>query len=183
MKFNSLPVNGAFIIEPEPFKDTRGQFARIFCKEEFKDIRFSEEIAQINHSINVKKGALRGMHYQNPPQAETRIVKCIRGKVFDVIIDVRKNSSTFLIWHGEILSAENVRMMYIPKGFAHGFQVLDPNSELIYFHSGYYDPSLEAAIRYCDPKIGIKWPLNVSEISEKDASHPLIDNDFEGISI
>lgn len=182
MIFNPLPLSGAYLITLESFKDARGQFARIFCKEELKEIKFEEEIVQINHSINIQRGAIRGMHYQVPPKAETKFVKCIKGEVIDVIIDIRENSPTFLKWHAEKLSEDNMKVLYIPKGFAHGFQVLKANSELLYFHTEYYDPRFEAGIRFDDPIVSIDWPLKISEISERDAAHPHLNKDFAGLS-
>lgn len=183
MKFIQLPLRGAYVIEPEAFQDKRGTFVRLFCKDELKRIKNTREIVQINHSITVQKGAVRGMHYQRRPKAEIKIVKCLCGAIFDVIIDLRKGSPTFLKWYGEILSAENMRMLYIPEGFAHGFQTLESNSELLYFHTEFYSPRHEGGIRYDDPRVGIQWPLEVVEISERDMNHPLINDNFSGISI
>ena len=139
------------------------------------------DIAQINHSITVWKGALRGMHFQYPPKAEIKIVKCLRGSVFDVLIDLRHNSPTFLQWYGETLSAENLKMMYIPQDFAHGFQTLEDNSELLYFHTEFYSPEHEEGVRYNDPMVNISWPLEVIDVSEKDRNYPLLGEDFSGI--
>jgi dTDP-4-dehydrorhamnose 3,5-epimerase len=182
MKFIETPLKDAFVIELTPFRDRRGEFARLFCKEELKAIGHSKEILQINHSISRNKGALRGMHYQRPPKTEVKIVRCIRGAVYDVIIDIRRGSESFLKWHGERITEDNLLAMYIPEGFAHGFQTLEPESELLYFHSAFYDPEYEGAIRFDDPKIGIKWPIEISEMSERDRSHPLLPSDFKGIS-
>lgn len=182
MKITKLPLKNACLIEPEPVSDHRGQFSRIFCKSELsKILGHDKEIVQINHSINKKKGALRGMHFQYPPKAEVKIVSCINGAVFDVMIDLRKNSKTFLNWHGEILTKENQKMMFIPEGFAHGFQVLEQKSELLYFHTEFYSPDHEGSIRYNDPAINISWPLDISEISEKDKKHSFLDDKFSGI--
>ena len=183
MKFTELTLKGAYVAELEPFEDQRGMFSRIFCENEFKEISHSKKLVQINHSLTNKKGAVRGMHYQNPPMAEIKIVKCIRGAVFDVIIDFRRGSDTLLEWHGETLSIENKRMIYIPEGFAHGFQTLEKNCELLYFHTEFYSPEYEGAIRFDDPKIGIKWPLDITEISEKDKNHSLLYENFEGLVI
>tara|TARA_Y100000310_G_C20599890_1_gene772462 strand:+ start:260 stop:808 length:549 start_codon:yes stop_codon:yes gene_type:complete len=174
MKFTELKLKGAYVVEPEPFEDQRGMFARIFCENEFKKIDHSKKLVQINHSLTNRKGAVRGMHYQNPPMAEIKMVKCLRGSVYDVIIDFREGSATFLKWHGEILSNENRRIIYIPEGFAHGFQTLEKNCELLYFHTEFYNPDYEQAIRFDDPRVGIKWPLDVTEISERDKSHPTL---------
>ena len=180
MKFNKLPLYGAHIIIAEPFVDNRGMFERVFCKREIKSIHHEKEIVQINHSVTSKKGSIRGMHYQIFPSAEIKIVKAIKGSVYDVIIDVRRNSPTFLKYHGEKISYDNLTSMYIPEGFAHGFQTLEDECELLYFHTSFYDPQNERAIRYDDPLIGINWPLNVADISDKDRSYPYLNNSFEG---
>jgi len=182
MKLEQLPLKDAYIIIPELFTDNRGAFGRIFCKNELKELGHSKEIVQINHSLNRKVGVTRGMHFQYPPKCEIKMVKCIRGAVFDVIVDIRKDSPTFLQWHGVELSDTNMKMVYIPEGFAHGFQVTQPDSELIYLHTGFYSPEYEGALRYNDPILNIQWPLQVTEISEKDRNYPLIDNNFEGLN-
>jgi dTDP-4-dehydrorhamnose 3,5-epimerase len=171
MKFTETPLKNSYIIELEPHSDNRGFFERLFCKEEFLTIGFSKEIVQINHSFSKRKGTLRGMHYQLPPNTETRIIKCIRGSVFDIAVDLRKNSPTFLKWFGVELTGENNLMYFIPEGFAHGFQTLKSNTELLYLHSGYYNPYSEAAINYADPLPDLKFPLKVSEISARDKNH------------
>ena len=171
------------MIEPKPFKDDRGLFARVFCQRELREIGHTKSVMQINHSINFEKGTIRGLHFQYAPKTEIKIVRCLRGAVFDVIIDLRKLSSTFCKWHGEILSAENMKMMYVPEGFAHGFQTLKENSELLYLHTEFYSPEHEGGIRYNDPMINIAWPLEVTDISEKDNEYPLLDVDSSGIKI
>lgn len=176
MNFNPLPLQDAYIIESNPYEDHRGKFCRLFCQEELKQIGHHKQIVQINHSLTKQKGTVRGMHYQKPPKAEIKMVKCLKGEVFDVIVDLRKDSSTFLKWHGEILSSENLKTMYIPEGFAHGFQVLESDSELLYFHTEFYDPMYEAGIRYNDPKLNITWLLEPINISEKDQNYPLLLN-------
>lgn len=174
MRINKLPLEGAFVIEPEPFTDNRGIFARIFCRQELRNILHDKNIVQINHSLTRQKGALRGMHFQYPPKAEIKMVKCLRGSVFDVIIDLREGSPTLLKWHGEVLSAENTKMMYVPEGFAHGFQTLEKNSEIVYLVTQFYSPEHEGGVRYDDPAIGISWPLKATDVSEKDRNHPLL---------
>ena len=180
MIFNELPLKDAYIIRPTPFEDHRGKFSRLFCQNELKQIGHHKEIVQINHSITKQKGAVRGMHFQKPPRAEIKIVKCINGSVFDVIVDLRKNSSTFLQWHGEILSAENMKMMYVPEGFAHGFQTLENNVELLYFHTEFYDTKYESGLKYDDPMVNISWKLEPVDLSLKDQNYPLFS---EGITI
>lgn len=183
MKIVKTPLQGACVIEPEPFVDDRGKFARLYCQKELQQIGHSKPILQINYSLTRQKGAIRGMHFQYPPKAEIKMVKCLRGSVFDVIIDLRCGSPTFLQWYGEILSEENMRMMYIPEGFAHGFQTLKDDSELLYLHTEFYSPEYEGAVRFDDPKVGIKWPLEVTDISERDKELPLLSNEFQGIEI
>jgi dTDP-4-dehydrorhamnose 3,5-epimerase len=183
MKIKQTLLQDAFVIEPEPFADNRGLFARVFCKQELQSILHGKNIVQVNHSMTRQKGAIRGMHFQRPPRAEIKIVKCLRGSVFDVMIDLRRDSSTFLNWYGEKLSAENMKMMYIPEGFAHGFQTLEQNSELLYLHTEFYSPEYESGIRYNDPKIEIKWPLEATDISERDRNHPLLPSEFKGIKL
>jgi dTDP-4-dehydrorhamnose 3,5-epimerase len=156
-------------------------FTRIFCKKELEQIGHMRDIAQVNHSLTEKAGTIRGMHYQKPPKAEIKLVRCIKGSVYDVIVDIRKNSPTFLKWHGEKLSGQNMLTIYIPEGFAHGFQTLSPQSELIYFHTEFYDPLFEDGIRHDDPRIGVKWPLNVAEISNRDNEFAMLAKNFTGI--
>jgi dTDP-4-dehydrorhamnose 3,5-epimerase len=183
MKFIPTPLPGGFIIEPVPFTDKRGWFARTYCRNEFAQIGHDSEWVQMNHSYTAKKGSLRGMHYQVPPFMEIKLVRCIVGRVFDVIIDVREGSPTFLQWFGLELSAANRKALYIPAGFAHGFQTLADDCELIYSHSAYYTPGHEGGIRYDDPAIGIEWPLPVTEVSEKDGRLSLLTDQFKGIKI
>lgn len=183
MNFTETEIAGLYIIKLEPFQDERGSFYRVFCEKEMKKINHNKRIIQINHSLTKKKGSIRGMHFQYPPKAEIKIIKCLKGSVFDVAIDLRKNSPTFLKWHSEILSKENLKMMYIPEGFAHGFQTLDKNSELLYLHSEFYDPNYEGGIHYNDPKVSIEWPLDITDVSERDKSFKLINGKFNGIEI
>ena len=183
MKIKQTPLRGAYIIEPKPFKDDRGFFTRVFCKNELHPIFRDKNIVQINHSLTKQRGASRGMHFQYPPKAEIKIVKCLSGSVFDVIIDLHKYSPTFLEWHGEILSAKNMKVMYIPEGFAHGFQTLEDNCELLYLHTEFYSPDNEGGIRYDDPVVNVSWPLRITDISERDLNHPLMSSDFEGIDL
>lgn len=164
-------------------EDSRGSFARFFCLDELKELVDSRNIVQINHSRTSQKGAIRGMHFQRPPYAEMKLVRCLKGRVWDVAVDLRRNSKTFLSYFAQELSPQNDLMMVIPEGFAHGFQVLEPNSELLYIHSAMYSPECEGGISHSDPKIGIEWPLDVTDISERDISHPLIENNFNGIAI
>ncbi len=181
MNFMPTLLQGSFVIDLNVFKDNRGWFARTYCKEEFAQIGHSEEWVQINHSFTNTKGTIRGMHFQMPPFEEIKMVRCISGAVYDVIIDLRKESKTFLQYFGTELSAENRKMLYIPKGFAHGFQTLTENAELIYHHSQFYKPGVENGIRYNDSAINIQWPLKAENVSERDLNHPVIDKNFKGI--
>jgi dTDP-4-dehydrorhamnose 3,5-epimerase len=183
MKFIETPLAEAYVIELEPFQDERGMFARTFCQNEFEKIGFDKPIVQINHSVTRQKGAIRGMHYQRPPACEIKIVRCVQGRVFDVMVDIRAGSPTFLKWYGVELTQDNLRMFYIPEGFAHGFQACTDNAELIYFVSAFYTPELERGLRFDDPAIAINWPLPVGEMSAKDNRCPLINSSFSGIEL
>jgi dTDP-4-dehydrorhamnose 3,5-epimerase len=179
MQFVESFIQGLYTIELEPFNDNRGFFARTFCKEKFSSIGFCEELVQFNQSFNILKGTIRGMHYQKPPFTEHKLIRCIRGSVYDVAIDLRKNSPTYLKFFGVELSANNLKCILIPNGFAHGFQTLEDNTELIYHHTNYYAPNTEGGIKYDDPSIGIEWKLPVSSISQKDLTYPFINTNFQ----
>ncbi|MEO8583925.1 MAG: dTDP-4-dehydrorhamnose 3,5-epimerase [Flavitalea sp.] len=181
MIFIPSELKGSFIIDLEPKSDDRGWFARYYCKDEFEKIAHTKEWVQMNHSMTNKKGSIRGMHFQISPYKEIKMLRCIAGSVYDVIIDLREGSATFLKWIGVELSAKNKRMLYIPEGFAHGFQCLTDNCELMYHHSEFYQPGSEAGIRYDDPVVNIKWPLAVTVISARDEQHPYLDKNFKGI--
>ena len=183
MKILENPFEKAFVLEAEPYVDHRGEFGRIYCQDELKQIGHYKQIVQVNHSLTRKSGAIRGMHFQYPPKAEIKMVKCLRGSVFDVIVDLRRDSDTLLQWYGEVLSDENLKMMYVPEGFAHGFQTLEENTELLYLHTEFYSPEQEGGVRYDDPILSIAWPWKATEISEKDQEYPLLSEDFEGIRI
>ncbi|MXV17397.1 dTDP-4-dehydrorhamnose 3,5-epimerase [Hufsiella ginkgonis] len=183
MIFTETLFKNVFIVDMQPITDNRGWFSRIYCKDEFRQTGFSGEWVQMNQSFTASEGTVRGMHYQHPPYSETKLVRCIAGKVFDVIIDLRESSETFMQWFGIELSAKNKRAVLIPEGFAHGFQTLEPNCELIYCHNEMFMRGVEGGIAYNDPAIGISWPLPVTEISERDLSHPLLNSDFKGIKI
>lgn len=179
--FMQTPLSGVWIAKRKILEDNRGAFSRLFCADEFREIGLDKPIVQINHSITKIKGAVRGLHFQYPPHAETKIVSCLKGEIFDVAVDLRQGSETFLSWHGERLSAKNQKSIIIPEGFAHGFQILEDECELLYFHTAFYSKEKESAIHYADPKIGISWPLPVTNISEKDKTYPFIENNFKGI--
>lgn len=177
------PFAGLKVIERRPIEDHRGFLARIYCADQLKIAGWNNPIAQINQTVTKKRGTIRGMHFQNPPYSEMKLVSCLRGEVWDVVVDLRKNSPTFLKWHAEKLSEENCRALLIPEGFAHGFQTLADNCELIYLHSAPYIPEAEAGIHSNDPMLAISWPLDLIEISTRDAEHPLLDEQFIGIQL
>ena len=172
MLFDETPIPGVFLIDLEKRGDERGFFARAFCVNEFRERGLATSFVQVNNSLTAAKGTLRGMHYQLPPKDETKIVRCIRGALWDVALDLRANSTTFGRWFGAELTAENRRMMYVPKGFAHGFVTLADNTEALYFVDEFYAPGLERGIRWNDARFGIKWPVEPATISDKDRSHP-----------
>jgi dTDP-4-dehydrorhamnose 3,5-epimerase len=181
MTFTPTSLRGSFLIEPKVFQDERGWFARYYCKDDFKEIGHNREWVQLNQSVTENKGTVRGLHFQMKPFREIKMVKCIMGAIFDVILDLRLDSPTFLNWFGAELSAKNKKMLYIPEGFAHGFQSLEDNCELIYHHTEFYTPNFESGIRYDDPKIKIQWPLPVTMLSPRDKSHPYLDESFKGV--
>jgi len=183
MKFTPLPLAGAHLIDLEKRGDDRGFFARFFCKDEFARQELSPSFVQINTSLTAKKGTLRGMHYQLPPAAEVKVVRCIKGALFDVILDLRPHSPTFGKSFGAELSAENRTMMYVPEGFAHGFVTLDPDTEALYLVTAMYAPAAERGVRYDDPKFGIKWPLAPTELSDKDRKWPDFDPAYHGLEL
>lgn len=178
----STPIPGLVVVETTPYIDTRGAFSRLYCEQELRDLIGQRHIVQINHSVTAAEGAVRGMHFQHPPYAEMKLVRCIRGRVWDVAVDLRMGSPSFLRWHAEELTALNARMMIIPEGFAHGFQVLEPDSELLYLHTALYTPSAEGGLRYDDPRLAISWPLPAVDLSPRDSAHPFISTDYPGIA-
>lgn len=183
MTIKHTNIDGTKIILPDPFRDERGFFNRVFCQKELSVIRPNIIVVQINHSMTKVKGSIRGIHFQYLPHAEMKIVRCIKGSIFDLAIDLRKNSSTFLQWHGEILSAENMKALVIPEGCAHGFQSLEDNIEMVYMSTAFYCKEAEDTIRYDDPKVQIDWPEKITVVSEKDRNKPFIKDSFEGIEI
>ncbi len=182
MKIFPTTIPDLLVAETTPFRDARGSFARLFCERELAEVIGHRRIVQINHSCTTQVGAVRGLHFQYPPHAEMKLVRCLRGRVWDVAVDLRSNSPTFLRWHAEELSPANFRMLIIPEGFAHGFQVLEADSELLYLHTALYTPEAEGGLRHDDPRLAITWPLVVTDLSSRDAAHPLIGPDFRGIT-
>ena len=172
MKFHPTPLNGAYTIELEKRGDDRGFFARAFCQREFEAAGVPMSAVQMNNALSAKAGTLRGMHYQLPPAAEIKVVRCIRGALYDVIIDLRPGSPTHARWIGINLSADSYQMLYAPEGFAHGYQTLTDDAEMYYTTSAFYAPSAARGVRYDDPAFGIRWPLPVSMISDADRRWP-----------
>jgi dTDP-4-dehydrorhamnose 3,5-epimerase len=172
MIFTETKLPGAYMIDVEKREDHRGFFARAWCQREFEAHLLVPRVVQANISFNKQKGTLRGMHYQLAPHAETKLVRCVRGALYDVIIDLRSDSSTYMQWLGVELTAENYRMLFVPEGFAHGFQTLVDNTEATYQVSQFYTPGAEGGVRYDDPAFGIEWPIDVQVISDKDRSWP-----------
>lgn len=181
MKFNPTPLAGAHTIELERRGDDRGFFARFFCEREFADAGLETRFVQINTSLTGKAGTLRGLHYQLPPAAEVKVVRCLKGALFDVIVDLRPDSPTYRKWFGAELTAENRVMMYVPRGFAHAFVTLAPDTEALYLVSAFYSPDDERGVRWNDPAIGIDWPVAPVEISEKDRNWPDLQAEFHGL--
>ena len=164
-------------------EDRRGFLARLYCRDELAAIGFAEPIAQINHTSTRTRGTVRGLHFQHPPHAEDKLVSCLRGEVFDVAVDLRAGSPTFLRWHAERLSADNGVALYIPKGFAHGFQTMTDDCELLYLHTAPHAAEAEGALNALDPALAVDWPLPVADLSERDRGHPMIAPGFAGIAL
>lgn len=181
LKIINLPIPGLKRIDRKHIGDNRGFLSRIFCVDELAEAGWAKPIAQINHTFTAKRGTIRGMHFQYPPHAEMKLVSCIRGEVWDAVVDLRAGSSTFLRWHAERISAENGRALLIPEGFAHGFQALTDNVELIYCHSEGYNSQVESGLNPNDPQLGIKWPIATTKLSSRDAGYPLIASDLKGV--
>jgi dTDP-4-dehydrorhamnose 3,5-epimerase len=171
MIFTETPLRGAYLVDLEKRGDDRGFFARAFCEKEFERHALSARFVQVNDSLSARRGTLRGMHYQLEPRAETKLVRCIRGALHDVILDLRKGSPTFGQSFGTELSAENRRMMYVPKGFAHGFVTLVDDTEAFYFVDEFYAPEQERGIRWNETRFGIRWPIEPVVVSDKDRDH------------
>ena len=177
-------LNGLVLLQSNKKEDARGAFSRLFCEQELRPFLGEERrIVQINHSTNRVAGTVRGMHYQRPPYSEMKLVRCLRGAVWDVAVDLRAGSRTFLNWYAVELTPENKRMLVIPEGFAHGFQVLTEDTELLYLHTKCYRADAEGALAYDDPVIGIEWPISVCGLSERDRFHPHVASSFSGIEL
>lgn len=182
MEIDDTPLRDLYVVQSTRINDARGSFSRLFCAREIESLLAGRQIVQINQSITRHAGALRGLHFQHQPHAEMKMVRCLRGRIWDVAVDLRKNSPTFLKWYAHELSPENAQMMVIPEGFAHGFQALQPDSELLYLHTEFYRPESEGGVRHDDPRLGIRWPIMPLDISTRDLNHPLIQDDFNGVT-
>jgi dTDP-4-dehydrorhamnose 3,5-epimerase len=182
LNISSTEFNGLYIITPNSFEDQRGAFSRIYCEDEMQDV-FPQGVKQINHSVTKEKGTVRGLHFQYEPHAEVKIVKCLKGSVLDIVVDIRQNSPTFLKVFSLDLSQTNQKMLCIPKGFAHGFQTLEDDTELLYLHSNVYSPLNEGGLNIKDPLLCINLPLEALNISQRDLQHPFLTNDFIGVAI
>jgi dTDP-4-dehydrorhamnose 3,5-epimerase len=178
-----LPLSGLKRVERQRLSDSRGSLTRLFCADELSDAGWIKPIAQINHTATVRRGTVRGMHFQYPPQAEMKLLTCIRGEIWDVAVDVRAGSKSFLQWHGEHLSVDNGVALLIPEGFAHGFQALTDDVELLYCHSASYSGGAEAALNAADPRLAIAWPLPITERSARDTDQPMLTDSFAGVSL
>lgn len=181
VNITDTPLTNLKVVRSSPHRDDRGVFTRLFCARELHSLLGDRRIAQINHSKISKVGSVRGMHFQRPPHAEMKMIRCLSGRVWDVAVDIRAGSPTFLHWHAVELAADDAQMIVIPEGFAHGFQALEPDSELLYLHTQFYNPSSEGGLRHDDPKLAITWPLAPRELSPRDLAHPLLTADFTGV--
>lgn len=182
-EFYPSPLPGLTVVQRKPIEDDRGFLARFWCAEEFQSAGWVKPIAQMNHTMTRRRGVVRGMHYQYPPHAEMKLVACLHGEIFDVAVDLRRGSPTFLRWYGEVLSGANRRSLLIPEGFAHGFQALSDDCELIYLHTASYSPGAEGAANPTDPHLAIAWPLPIAELSVRDSAHPMLGEGYQGIAL
>jgi len=180
-EIHTTPIADLHLLQRKPNSDERGFFERLFCIEDLQAILSGRQIVQINHSYTARRGAARGLHFQRQPHAEMKFVQCLRGEVFDVAVDLRRGSPTFLKWHGEILSDKNHRTLVIPEGFAHGFQALTDECVLLYLVTAPYCPTAEGGLHLLDPRLGITWPLPVTQLSPRDAALPHLADDFTGV--
>jgi dTDP-4-dehydrorhamnose 3,5-epimerase len=180
---DATALPGLNVLIRKQYCDSRGWFERMFCIDELQEVLGKRSVVQINHTLTQQKGSVRGMHFQHAPSAEMKFVSCLRGEVFDVAVDLRLGSATFLQWHAELLSADNRKTLAIPEGFAHGFQTLTDDCEMFYLHTAAYDPAAEGGLNPQDPALAITWPLPMTELSARDASHPLIVTGFTGVRL
>ena len=182
-EISPLHLTGLQLLQRRVLGDSRGYLERMFCSQDLEPVLNGLGVVQINHTLSARAGTVRGMHFQHAPHAETKLVSCLRGKVFDVAVDIRQGSPTFLAWRAEILSEENHRTLLIPEGFAHGFQTLSPDCEFLYIHTAPYRAEAEGALSPSDPALGIEWPLTITELSDRDKNHPMLTPSFKGIAV
>ena len=180
---SDTPLPGLKVFRRAPVRDGRGSLERLFCADELRALIGQNVIVQINQTMTTKRGTVRGMHFQHPPHAETKFVTCLRGEVFDVAVDLRRGSPTFLRWHAEHLGGQRHKTFVLPQGFAHGFQTLTDDCELLYLHTAAYRPEAEGAVNPRDPLVAISWPVEISDISPRDASHPLLTPEYGGVGL
>lgn len=183
MNIEPTAIAGLCAIQLTPVGDSRGRFTRLFCERELAPIRPNLHFTQINLSQTRGRGIVRGMHYQRPPAAEAKLIRCLRGRVYDVAVDLRKDSPTFLQWRGCELTEDNDRAVFIPEGCAHGFQALTDDADLLYMHTAPWTPTCEAGVRYDDPRLGIAWPLPIIATSARDRGYPPIGGDYAGVRV
>jgi len=183
VKVLDTPIPDLKIVQSTPHHDDRGAFVRLYCGQEMESLIGHRQIVQINQSETIRVGAVRGLHYQQPPHAEMKMVRCLRGRVWDVAVDLRSESPTFLKWYAHELNPADAQMMVIPEGFAHGFQTLSENVSLLYCHTAPHNSAAEAALNAQDPRLAIQWPIAITELSARDTNHPLIDPKFNGVSL
>lgn len=182
-EFFTTPIRDLHLLQRKPLGDKRGYLQRLFCSDDLKELGWLEPIAQINHTYTALKGSVRGLHLQLSPNAEMKLISCMKGEVWDVAVDLRAGSSSFLCWHAVLLSQENHRSLLIPPGFAHGFQTMSDEVEMLYCHSKPYAPDCEMGVNPFDPRLAINWPLTLTEISEKDQAWPMLNTGFQGVFI
>lgn len=180
MKLTPTPLHGMWTVQTPARSDERGRFARLFCSEAFATIRPDLRFVQVNHSVTAQRGTVRGLHYQTGAHAEAKLIRCLRGRVFDVAVDLRPQSPTFGRWHAVELTEDNNLQVFIPEGCAHGFQALTDDAHLLYQHTAAYAPEAEGGVAHDDPELAIAWPLPVSVVSERDRAHPRLRSVLEG---
>lgn len=183
VKFEETSIDGVVLIHQTPIVDERGEFARVFCVEEFQNAGLVSDFPQENRSLCLSRGILRGLHYQVPPHSEAKLLRCTRGRIFDVAVDCRAGSKTFLHWVGFELTDKCNRLIYVPPGFAHGYQALEDDCEVSYRASSVYAPMVERQIRFDDPRIGIQWPIPEARVSGKDSGTPWLSDEFKGVDL
>lgn len=182
-EISDTPVAGVRLFRRQPRQDPRGFLSRLYDAEEFAQAGMTKGLVQVNHSVTHQRGTVRGLHFQRPPYAELKWITCLRGEIFDVAVDLRAGSPTFLEWHAVHLSADNHLSYCIPEGCAHGFQVLSPGCELLYLHTAPFRPEAEGGLHVQDPRLAIAWPLPITELSPRDQAHPFIDDAFKGLRL